>query len=249
MKLSVVIPTYKFNKYIRQCIESVLSQKTDFEFEVLIRDDFSNDGTNEIIENIILENKNDKAIIRNFYSTENWGGFNNIKFLLDNSIGEYIAYIDGDDYFTDDFKLQKHVDFLDKNLDYTLISTGSFLVNENSEDLIGDWRFLIPLKSEVILEDIFEKNIISFGRVFRNIGNILDDEFRDAPFVDWVINYKLLLKGKAKCENWCGGAYRNHGKGQITKLTPEQVENFGSLVRGKIKAHYFDFKKDIINKN
>ena len=99
MKLSVIIVSYKFKDYIKQSIESVLNQQTNFDFELLIRDDFSNDGTEEVIVEKLKLNTNNKVTIRHFLSTENWGVFNNIKFLLENCKGEYVSYLDGDDFF------------------------------------------------------------------------------------------------------------------------------------------------------
>lgn len=247
LKLSVIIPAYRFKNYLSQCIESILSQKTNFLFEILIRDDFSNDGSVELIEYIILNNNNPFVKIRHFKPTENWGGFKNIQFLLDNSKGDYIAYLDGDDYFTDEYKLQKQVDFLENNPEYVMHSTGCFRVDKNGNDDIGDWKFLVPLQEEVTLQDIFEKNTISFGRTFRNILNLLDDDFSDLPFVDWILNYKLLLYGKAKCDNYPSGAYRNTTVGEITKLSQEEVFLINEKIKSKILNHYHQYKQ--INKN
>jgi glycosyltransferase involved in cell wall biosynthesis len=94
MKLSVIILCYNFEKYIEQCLLSVLSQKTEFDFEILIRDDFSSDKSSSIIKRIAFWNPNIKFI----EGTENIGFAKSYKQLLDLSQGEYIAYTDGDDY-------------------------------------------------------------------------------------------------------------------------------------------------------
>ena len=218
MKLSVIVPSYKFSKYIDDCLNSIINQKTNFDFELLIRDDFSNDGTEELIIETLKSNTNKKVIIRHFLSNENWGVFNNLKFLLDSCEGEYISYLDGDDYFTDEYKLQKQVDFLDENPEFSLHCTSCYYIEENGGLVNPDWPHLDPSQEIVTLDDLLKTNLITFGRVFRNIPNILEDSFSKAQFVDYLINYKILLHGKAKCEKWVSGAYRHTNYGEITKL-------------------------------
>ena len=142
MKLSVIILSYKFKDYIKQAIESVLNQQTNFEFELLIRDDFSNDGTEELIIETLKSNTNNKVTIRHFLSNENWGGFNNLKFLLESCEGEYISYLDGDDFYSDMNKLQHQVDFLDNNLEYSLHSTSCYNLNKFPNDSIELFKLL-----------------------------------------------------------------------------------------------------------
>ena len=108
MKVSVIIPCYNFEDYIEQSILSAVSQKTNFEFEILVRDDMSSDNSQVCIERVATFNPN----VKYFKPEENWG-FKNIKFLIEQCKGEYIAWLDGDDYWTDIHKLQKQVDFLD----------------------------------------------------------------------------------------------------------------------------------------
>jgi glycosyltransferase involved in cell wall biosynthesis len=120
MKVSVIVPAYKFVNYLEQSLLSTLWQKTNFEFEVLVRDDFSQDGSEEIIERLSTFYPN----LKHFRATENLGFHKNIPFLLSQSKGEYIAYLDGDDYFFNEYKLQKQVDFLDSNPDYSMHCTG-----------------------------------------------------------------------------------------------------------------------------
>ena len=111
IKLSVIIPAYKFCYYIDQAVLSALWQKTDFEFEVLVRDDFSPDETQTVLEKVA--NRNPR--LKYFKATENWGFMKNIQFLLNNAQGKYIAYLDGDDYYVFQDKLQRAFDFLEEN--------------------------------------------------------------------------------------------------------------------------------------
>jgi glycosyltransferase involved in cell wall biosynthesis len=76
--LSVIVPAYKFERYILQCVNSVLSQKTNFVFEVLIRDDHSGDGTN----NILSENFSGNPSVKILESDKNVGAYENIRILL-----------------------------------------------------------------------------------------------------------------------------------------------------------------------
>jgi glycosyltransferase involved in cell wall biosynthesis len=118
--LSVCLITYNHVNYIRQAIEGVLMQKVNFSWELIIADDFSTDGTREILQEykdaypdfitLILQEKNVGA-------AQNWLD------LLYYPKSKYIAYFEGDDYWTDPLKLQKQVDFLEKNDDYSLVYT------------------------------------------------------------------------------------------------------------------------------
>jgi glycosyltransferase involved in cell wall biosynthesis len=218
MKLTVIIPAYKFSKYIEQCVLSVLFQNTNFEFEVLVRDDFSNDGTNEILERLSIYYPN----LKWFKSEENWGFHKNIKFLLEQASGEYISYIDGDDYYTDKDKLQKQIDFLDNNPEYIMHSTGYWrLLNDGSYIPEDPYERLWAVKSEVVTEDLFENNYVGFGRMFRNVKGLFKDYFFDLPFFDYPLNYELSLLGKIKNSEWPSGVYREHGSGVLTSHSSE----------------------------
>jgi glycosyltransferase involved in cell wall biosynthesis len=108
--LSVAITTYNHEKYIEQAILSALNQKTDFEYEIIVGDDFSNDGTQLIIEKLCLLHPNKINYIRN---SSNVGFRNNNINVWSACQGKYIAYLEGDDFWTDNHKLQKQVDVLE----------------------------------------------------------------------------------------------------------------------------------------
>ena len=121
--VSIICDTYNHEKYLKECLDGFVMQKTDFKFEVLIHDDASTDGTSSIIREYEKEYPD---IINPIYQSENkyskgisiWKTyqFPRIK-------GKYVALCEGDDYWIDPLKLQKQVDFLEAHLEYGLVYT------------------------------------------------------------------------------------------------------------------------------
>jgi glucosyltransferase len=119
-RVSVVCVCYNHVDFIERTIQGFLKQKTTFPYDIIIGDDFSTDGTVEIIENYYNKNK-DK--ITPIFRNRNIGGGNNLINCLDIAKGDYIAYCEGDDYWIDDLKLQKQFDILESNTDIGLVWT------------------------------------------------------------------------------------------------------------------------------
>lgn len=133
--VSICCLTYNQEKYIRRCIDSFLIQKTDFDFEVLINDDASTDGTVEIIEEYAARYP---ELIKPIFQKENQyskGVSMNRSFNFPRAKGEFIAICEGDDYWTDPEKLQKQVEFLKKNPDFGLVYTDIDRVDENNNTI------------------------------------------------------------------------------------------------------------------
>lgn len=131
MKLSVFVVTYNQEKYIRQCLDGILMQKVDFDYEVVIGEDHGTDGTRAICEEYAAKYPQ----IRLLPLTENLGVAGNWRRVLLECKGEYVAMCEGDDYWLDDNKLQKQVDFLDRNPKYS----GCF---HNANKVDGNGRVL-----------------------------------------------------------------------------------------------------------
>ena len=93
MKLSVLIPAYKFSAYIHECLLSVLAQKTNFDFEVLVCNDCSPDNTRDVIR--YLETAYPQLKVLD--NVQNTGLIGSMANLLQAACGDYIAYLDGDD--------------------------------------------------------------------------------------------------------------------------------------------------------
>jgi glycosyltransferase involved in cell wall biosynthesis len=117
-QISVLLLTYNHEKYISQAINSVLNQITNFGYEILIGDDCSTDKTSEIVEEFAEKNQAKIKLIR---SKENVGSIQNEKRLFEAAKGKYIAFLEGDDFWTDPYKLQKQFDFLESNPEYGLV--------------------------------------------------------------------------------------------------------------------------------
>lgn len=115
-KVSVCVITFNQEDYIRQCLQSIVDQKTNFDFEVIVGEDCSTDGTRQIV----LEFGEKYAeIVKPIYHEKNVGGTKNLLAVHRAASGKYIAHIDGDDYMLPG-KLQLQVDALDKNPDCTI---------------------------------------------------------------------------------------------------------------------------------
>lgn len=117
VRVSVCMVTYNQKKYIAQAIESVLMQKTNFKFQLLIGDDASTDGTTEIVREYAEKYPD---IIKPIFHEKNEGPFNNSRSLYCAAKTEFVAILDGDDYWTDEHKLQDQIDFLDTNKSFNI---------------------------------------------------------------------------------------------------------------------------------
>lgn len=132
--VSISCTTYNHEKYIEDALKSFLMQKTNFEFEILIHDDASNDNTGEIIRQyqkkypkiikpiLQKENQLSKGVKRLYYT------FNHTR-----AKGKYIALCEGDDYWTDPYKLQKQVDYMEKHPECSMCFHAAEIVTENGE--------------------------------------------------------------------------------------------------------------------
>jgi len=127
--VSVYCLTYNHEKYIRQALESFVNQKTDFKFEVIVHDDASTDNTAKIIRE--FEQKY-PDIVKPIYQTENqWSKGISVSavFVYPSVKGKYVAICEGDDYWTDNYKLQKQVDYMESHPKCTLCFHNAIIVD------------------------------------------------------------------------------------------------------------------------
>lgn len=207
--VSVVTLAYNHRNYIRQCIDGILMQKTSFTFELLIHDDASTDGTSEIIKEY---EKAYPDIVKPIFQTENQyskGVSIGAKFLYPKAKGKYIAECEGDDYWTDPLKLQKQVDFLESNNDFSFCFHPVKIFYHEKELFNDDYTRDVP--SETTIIDLAKGNYIhTLSIVFRN-NSLVFSEINKIGTVatgDYVLHMLNAKYGKIKKIPDCMGVYR-----------------------------------------
>jgi glycosyltransferase involved in cell wall biosynthesis len=131
--VSVVMITYNHEDYVEEAINSILSQKCDFNFEFIISDDKSSDKTITKIESIITKHPKGNCV-RLIKQDPNIGMMNNFNFVLQEAKGKYIAICEGDDYWTDNSKLQKQFEVLENRKEIVLSFHNAIILNETTKN-------------------------------------------------------------------------------------------------------------------
>lgn len=131
VKVSVFVICYNHKNFLRECLDSILIQQADFDYEVLVHDDASTDGSAEIIKEYASKYSKIKAVLQtqNQYTK----GVKPFSILKAMSKGKYIAWCEGDDFWGDEFKLKKQFDFMENNSEYSICYHDSKVINEKSE--------------------------------------------------------------------------------------------------------------------
>ena len=139
-KITVVVMTYNHSKYIAKALDSILSQKIDTDFDILIHDDCSDDGTEKIIFDYQKKYPSCIKVIRQQSRRFLIDGFNLMifKYVVPHINSQYVAYCDGDDYWCDDLKLKKQFDFMEQNSDYSMCFHNAYQLRPNG-DMSSKW--------------------------------------------------------------------------------------------------------------
>lgn len=174
--VSVALITYNHEKFIRTAIESILMQKVNFDYELIIADDASTDGTSQIVFEYY---KKYSQIIKVLPSTVNLGMCKNVLRLWKACQGKYIAFLEGDDFWSYDLKLQKQVDYLEMHTRAMATAHNVLCIDENGEKL-PDEMIDFPLQKEHKYGKQDARECLQFGHmsslVFRNFCDILTPE-------------------------------------------------------------------------
>jgi glycosyltransferase involved in cell wall biosynthesis len=163
MKLSVAMLTYNHEKYIAQALDSILMQQVDFDYEIVIGDDLSQDRTREIL--LAYQAKHPDKIRLLLYETKQGVGGNSYQ-VLSTCRGQYIAFLEGDDYWTSPDKLQTQVKFLDSNLDCSACFSATLVYSEKQGTVIGrtpsisDDSHKISSTPKYSLQDVLEDKVL-----------------------------------------------------------------------------------------
>lgn len=191
--VTIICTTYNHEEYISDAIESFLKQKIDFPMEIIIHDDASTDRTTNIVKKYEKKYSN---IIKAIYQKENQysKGKTPANFVYKNIRGRYIASCEGDDYWTDPYKLKKQVYFLETHAEFIAVTHNVRVINEHNEVINDETTPPYRLFEDHIftLKDA-EKMILPFqtaSKLYRNIWTEVD------PII-----YEAYLDCKANGDN------------------------------------------------
>jgi glycosyltransferase involved in cell wall biosynthesis len=211
-KVTVFCLAYNQAKYIRQCLDGILTQETNFGIEILINDDASSDGTRRIIQEYA---KKHPGIIKPVLQKTNQysKGKRNfiIRYLMPKMRGEYLAICEGDDYWTDPKKLQKQVDFLDANPDYALCFHKVLVKYEDGS--VDDQVYPdVANKSWYTRAQLLKLNYIQTNSVMYR-RQAYDDVSNQVTPGDWYLHLYHAQFGKIKLIDEVMSVYRKHKGG------------------------------------
>ena len=209
-----------------------MAQKTDFPFEILIYDDASTDSTPDIIREYAL--KHPAVFKPTFYTVNNYSqglGFVGLYTGIKEAKGKYVAYCEGDDYWTDPLKLQKQVAFLDANPQFAICAhETSIRDNNGSNRLFRDLHkdSLVPLNRErYTFEDALAGNLFHVSSMmYRNQGISLPSWIARVSACDMVLFKMLAREGDIYVMPDIMSVYRNHS-GSLTSSFME----YSSVIR------------------
>jgi glycosyltransferase involved in cell wall biosynthesis len=213
--VSVCVTTYQHSQYIRQCLDSLLAQVANFDYEILIGEDGSNDGTREICMEYAQRHADRVRLFLNargnniFVDGKPSGRFNFLYTLL-SAKGKYVALCEGDDYWTEPNKLMLQVACLENDASIQMCFHDAFFNRErkNVNRFTDRFPFLLN-KQCFITGDILSNKwfIPTASMVFRN-RLAIPFWFCDVKGGDYALIYLNSLLGRIEFLNFLGSAYR-----------------------------------------
>jgi len=241
--VSIRTSTYQHVKYIRQCIEGVLMQKTTFPFEYIIGEDYSTDGTREIVFEYA---KNHPDIIRVITADYNVGAKANGRRCYNVVRGKYIAICEGDDYWTDPYKLQKQIDVLDANPQYSMCFHNAYIIWEGKKKRR---EFCSYKKTVYNTIDLIEKNwfIPTQSIVYRKSVYEYEEWMNYVLGGDYALQLFLSTKGDIAYINEIMSVYRKNPGSLGAKLKPS-YSTLRTLELLSYFNYYTEFNYDVIVK-
>jgi glycosyltransferase involved in cell wall biosynthesis len=219
----VTIFNWAFNHkdYIRESIDSILMQKTNFKVEIIIHDDSSTDGTKEIITEYQQKYPH---LFNNILQVENqWSqGKSVMDPLFEKAKGKYIALTHGDDYWTDPCKLQKQVDFLENNKEFSICFTDYLVYDESGKKINYP-----ELKNKYKNKSVFSRNNIIFSNfiptvtvMFKTRKEVFSKLDPNLYPGDWFLHILNSEYGKIKFLPFESAVYRKHDEGVCSATSP-----------------------------
>jgi glycosyltransferase involved in cell wall biosynthesis len=238
MKLSVMIIAYNHEAFIAKALDSVLAQKTDFDFDIVIGDDCSTDSTREIL--VCYKSKHPSKI-KLLLPEKNLGMMKNFLATLGGCQGEYIALLEGDDYWTSPDKLQRQVDLLDSNKEYA----GSFHDVEVCYDEKQNENHLFYAKNK-LNKIIFDQLDFAGGNFVQTCSVVYrsnclkgwPETFMEMPMGDWPLFALIAQNGSFVFIDEVMSAYRVHSGGVWSCVGRKKILTNSIIAAKKMKFNF-----------
>lgn len=240
-KVSVLMITYNHAPFIAEALDSVLMQEVNFEYDIVIGEDFSTDSTRSIL----LEYKNrypDKISL--ILHGHNVGMHKNYEAVLTACKGEYIAVLEGDDYWTSKCKLQKQVDLMDCNPAFSecfhKVKTIYQESNKEPHEFPAGLR-----KTAFNLYDVLRNNFIPTpSMLFRKTAvPQLPDAFHRMTNPDWMLHVMCAENGEIGFINEVMGVYRVHSGG-VWSATKRVIVLENTIKSAYVINQYLGYRHD-----
>lgn len=253
MKLSILIICYNQEKYIKQCIESIIMQRIPFKYEVVVADDGSNDKTLSIIKDKM------SSIIQNLIildNSKNYGISKNYQRSFVECKGEYVAVIEGDDYWTDPERLIKHLHFLDNHRECVMSMNRFIIYNEDlGKFSFKEWNLLEDFSYITAQEMATENKLGNLSAcVFRKseIDKIKPDLY-NLKIADWMLGLVLSQNGFISILKELMSVYRIHKNGEWTKMPIKKrnetliecIDTYNQYLEYKYDKEFNSYKKSL----
>jgi glycosyltransferase involved in cell wall biosynthesis len=238
-KISIFCLVYNHEPYLKDCIEGFLMQRCNFNFEIVVGEDCSSDRSREIL---LDYHKKFPGKFKLLLHDQNVGAIQNQNLTLNACDGKYIALCEGDDYWTDPYKLQKQVDFLEANEDYSVCAAKSYCLDKNGQINDQSERYKeIQFPKTITLDNLFTPYLFQTNTIlFRN--NIIPlSKFDKRGFKDIVLFAALLKLGKGIILDCYLGCYRIHLGGIWSCKSPLE-KSYENMLSARIL--FFKFKKE-----
>ena len=251
--LNIAVLCHNHSVFIEKCINSILCQNTSYKYKIIIVDDFSTDGTREILENFFQQNQNKIELILN---NDNIGALNSAKILAQNAKAKYVCFLDGDDYWCYENKIQTQIDFLENNPDYAGCFHDAKIEQYNkSNDANYNHRTHINWKTysqfnryveDFMPWDLLVRNIIpTASLIFRNqnILKFLKDYPATALSLSWALHLEIIKNSKFKYFNEIWSVYNDHPKGasknyDIIEFKKNNIKILENLLKDSAWEYY-----------
>jgi glycosyltransferase involved in cell wall biosynthesis len=239
--ISVLVITYNHEKYVKQAIESILQQETKYNVEIVVMEDCSTDATRDIIMQISAQNP---GKIKAFFNPTNVGmldppqqkvtyeGFKKLG-------GEYIAILEGDDYWSSKHKVQTQIDFLEENPEFVACAHNTVKIYDDCSKEAHRFLYWEDTKSDHDVEDMITYSFFHTSSiVYRNILRSNPPTFfRSRWFCDISLNIYFAHHGLIKYMNKDMSVYRAHFGGLYSTWSPIKGDLYN--INGYIRYNHW----------